>query len=259
MNEIQMLAVVVGYFAIFIMSVVMHEVSHGYVALMNGDPTAARMGRLSLNPLVHIDPVMSIIFPLITLFTMGVMFGGAKPVPVNPHMLRNPVADSRKVSLAGVGTNFTIAAVLALLIHLVMRLGLTQVGTGFPIRIPVRGGLLEVPALHPVVIILGMGCVVNLFLGLFNLLPVPPLDGSQFLKTYLPAELRLMFDRIGFFGIIILIFLLQVPQVWEAVRLVLMFLFLKVFMLGAYDSQGYSFYEIVLVNFRSIMDKISPF
>ena len=175
--------VVVGYGAIFVMSIVLHEVAHGYVAFRCGDPTAKMLGRLTLNPIRHIDPFMTILLPLMCVLSGLPMFGGAKAVPVNPYLFRHRVAGERLVSIAGVLVNLCIAWVLGALLHLVLYLDVAS------------------PA-H--VVILGMGILTNLLLFVFNMLPIPPLDGSRFVRTFFPEPLRALFDRMDPFGIMIL-------------------------------------------------------
>lgn len=173
------------FVAAFVMSVVLHEIAHGYVAKLCGDPTAEIAGRLSLNPVRHIDPFMTILLPLLLLvFSRGrMMFGGAKPVPVNPYNFRKPETDHLKVSLAGVVVNFTIAAVFGFSLHL------------WP---PGQAGF----TLFTLIV------VANLMLGFFNLLPIPPLDGSHVMRFFLARlspQLAAAYERIGRFGLVLLI------------------------------------------------------
>lgn len=182
---------------ILIFSIIVHEVMHGYVALMFGDHTAERAGRLTLNPIPHIDPIGTILLPgilllipLLTGTSPGFLIGWAKPVPVNPLNFRDLRRGEIFVSLAGVLSNFALALVFAVLYHLTVGfLGyssfLTQVFE-FAVRI-------------------------NLVLAIFNLLPVPPLDGSKVLTSLLPYEAARRFEQIsfqyGFFIIILLLYL----------------------------------------------------
>ena len=173
------------FIAAFIMSVVLHEVAHGWVARACGDPTAEIAGRLTLNPIKHIDPVMTIAVPLVLLYaTRGQMlFGGAKPVPVNPYMLRGGEKDDLKVSLAGVAVNFSIALIF-----------------GLPLRFwqPEQVGFM----------LFAMIAISNLILALFNLIPIPPLDGSHVLRYLLARvspELAAAYERLGMFGLVLVI------------------------------------------------------
>ena len=174
---------------ILLFSVVLHELSHGIVADRLGDHTARHMGRLTLNPIPHIDPFGSILLPLF-LFLVGspIIFGAAKPVPVNFFNLRNPKRDMALVSLAGPATNFLLALAFALPI----RFGLINQSAGLGFEILVQAVLL------------------NLVLGIFNLLPIPPLDGSKILGSFLSDDLMyklLAMERYGFLIIILLLYL----------------------------------------------------
>ena len=173
-------------FLIFIlmMSVILHEIAHGYVAYLAGDPTAYRQGRLTLNPIPHIDPIMTILVPAIFIISgSSFIFGGAKPVPVNPYHFRNLRRDYILVALAGVTVNFIIAAALAL--------------------------LWQVPILSPPTrLILAKGAYINIFLGVFNLVPIPPLDGSRVVGALLPREAQKAYASIEPYGFIIIVALL---------------------------------------------------
>src|SRR5450759_1374974 len=155
---------------ILIFSAIIHEIMHGYVADKLGDPTARQMGRLTLNPIPHIDPLMSIVVPLV-LVVIGspIIFGAAKPVPVNPHNFREPKKDFALVALAGPLTNFFIAAVAALLAHFLF-------------------------SMHDAVFILSLIAFYNLILGFINLIPIPPLDGSRVFSWILPKEISLFYN-----------------------------------------------------------------
>lgn len=181
---------------ILIFSVIVHEVMHGYVALLFGDRTAERAGRLTLNPVPHIDPIGTILLPgaillLSYLFpgTGGFLIGWAKPVPVNPLNFTDLRRGELFVSLAGVLSNFALALVFAVLYH---------------ISSAVMPNLLAIR-------IFEFGVQINLVLAVFNLLPIPPLDGSKVLITLLPYEAARRFEQIsmqyGFFLIILLLYL----------------------------------------------------
>ena len=175
---------------ILLLSVIIHEVSHGYVALILGDPTAKLDGRLTLNPLKHLDPVGSIFLPLL-LFLSGSSFliGWAKPVMINPYNLKKPRRDEALVALAGPVSNI----VLALFFSLLIRLGPT----------------LSLPP--SAVYILSMVVLINLVLACFNLVPIPPLDGSKILFAILPVRfgaVRATLERFGFIFVIFFAFFL---------------------------------------------------
>lgn len=180
---------------VLLFSVIAHEIAHGYAALKQGDPTALQLGRLTWNPLKHIDPFMTILLPALLFMAGGPILGGAKPVPVNPRNYRNFRRGDIIVSLAGVATNLLIAIVSAGLVAIFGLIG----------RL--------VPALaDPFGLLQAMGCwsvLINIELLFFNLIPVPPLDGSHVVKYLLPPAWAMQYQRIGFFGIIIILLLLR--------------------------------------------------
>lgn len=167
----------------FIPSVILHEVSHGVVALWCGDDTAKRAGRLTLNPLRHIDPLGSIVVPILMVLANGAAFGWAKPVPVRVDRLRHPRDQAVLVSLAGPATNIVLAAIAGVVFHF---LGLHN-ATLLQLEIPFYFG------------------VVNLVLAVFNLIPIPPLDGSALLERFLPASMLPGYYRMRFGFIIIIV------------------------------------------------------
>ena len=191
MNKFEQFALVAP---ILLFSMVAHEYAHGYAALRQGDNTAQLLGRLSWNPLKHIDPVMTLIMPLVTFLTMHIAFGGAKPVPVNPRNYRNYRRGDIIVSLAGVAPNAVLALLFGVLIVL---LGL--LGRALP-AIAISIGLLQYMFLY--------GILINLVLAGFNLIPIPPLDGSHVMKHLLPPSLAYQYQRFGRYGILLLIALL---------------------------------------------------
>ncbi|MGH7654364.1 MAG: site-2 protease family protein [Gemmatimonadaceae bacterium] len=179
---------------VLLFSMVAHEYAHGYAALRQGDNTAQSLGRLTWNPLKHIDPVMTLIMPVITFLTIGVAFGGAKPVPVDPRNYRNYRRGDIIVSLAGVVTNLALAVILTLLIIPLGLVGRAVSGAASALA------LLQLMFLY--------GVVINLLLAGFNLIPIPPLDGSHVLKHLLPPKLAWQYQRFGKYGILLLIALL---------------------------------------------------
>ncbi len=159
-----------------IISVIIHEMAHGYAANWLGDPTARLAGRLSPNPLVHIDPMMSVILPgLLLLSGSPILFGAAKPVPYNPYNLRNQKWGEAIVAVAGPLSNIVIAIVFAVIVR-IAELGILGVSETF-IQLSVS------------IIVL------NIFLAFFNLIPIPPLDGSKILPKFLPHSLQLKYDE----------------------------------------------------------------
>ena len=178
------------FFFIFIYSVILHEIAHGYVAYLCGDDTPRLDGRLTLNPIPHIDPFMTILVPLIFYYAnTGIIFGGAKPVRFNPANLRKWPRDFILVGLAGVTVNFIIAGALSLIINLA--------------RMP------EEPLLSDRTIrVFYLAALMNIFLAVFNLVPIPPLDGSRAFRFLLPRHVREAYDRLESFGFVIIIALL---------------------------------------------------
>lgn len=175
-------------FPLFMVAVVFHEVSHGWVARFFGDTTAQEAGRLTLNPLRHMDPMGTLILPIFLILAHSpFVFGWAKPVPINPLSLRNPKRDMIWVAVAGPVVNFVMA---------ILGTGLIRVGGGFfP---PLVVGLLKTFVL------------INVVLGVFNLFPLPPLDGSRVLAGLLPVGLARWFLAVEPWGMWIVVFLLAV-------------------------------------------------
>jgi Zn-dependent protease len=179
--------------AVLIFSVVIHEVSHGYMAYYLGDPTAKYAGRLTVNPLKHLELFGSVIVPLITSLS-GFVFGWAKPVPYNPYNLKKPRRDEVLVALAGPVSNIAIASIFSALI-----------------RYSVASGI----ATESFISIAGQIVAINLVLAVFNMVPIPPLDGSKLLFSFLPpthGHIREYLERYGFILLILFILFL-----WEAV------------------------------------------
>jgi Zn-dependent protease len=176
-------------------SIVIHEVSHGWMASKLGDDTAKNMGRLTLNPLVHIDPIGTIILPFIMIILGGPVFGWAKPVPFNPYNF-NPRVNRRNgimwVGIAGPASNFTIAFVASFVLVFSERFL-----SGLPALL-----YISIFQLAQVLVL------INLILGFFNLIPIPPLDGSKVLMRFLPQRLELQYLKLERYGMLILILIL---------------------------------------------------
>jgi Zn-dependent protease len=186
-------SVTVIFFAGLIVAIILHEVSHGVVANFLGDPTAKAAGRLTLNPIPHIDPFGSIVIPVLGALTHLPVIGWAKPVPVNPARLRGGRRDMLVVSLAGPVTNFSLAIVAAL----VARSQFHANGASFVVIVD-----LPKPVLVPLLF-----AEVNLFLGVFNFLPIPPLDGAALIERVLPRSWLEGWYRFRPYGILVLFFL----------------------------------------------------
>jgi len=200
-------------------AIVLHEVAHGYMALRLGDPTARDLGRLTLNPLAHIDPIGTILVPLTlaVLNALGILnaplFGWAKPVPINPRNFRNPFRGMLFVALAGPGTNIVLAlgtALIGRLLLLMVPQSLSTASASFGMNL-----------LISLFTLLGYFVIYNLFLAGLNLIPIPPLDGSRVLTYFLPTEgRRIMFslERYGFFIFAALLYLGVFNGVFRAVQ-----------------------------------------
>lgn len=175
-----------------IVAIILHEISHGVVAFLLGDDTAKRAGRLTLNPVAHVDPFGSIVLPVLGALAHVPVIGWAKPVPVNPARLRNGRRDLLLVSLAGPGSNFALAIVAAVVARSQFHFSRSFVVVGdLPMRV-----------LVPLVF-----AEVNLFLGLFNFLPIPPLDGAALVERVLPREWLPGWYRFRPYGILVLFLL----------------------------------------------------
>lgn len=179
-------------FIIFIYSIIIHEIAHGLAADRLGDPTARLSGRLTLNPLPHIDPVMSILLPALLYFTgSGIIIGAAKPVPIDPYNLRNPRKDMGLVGLAGPASNLLLALVFSIIARIF-----------FP----------NATSSNPWFNLLASITFVNIILAIFNLIPIPPLDGGRLLTAVLPRQYAQVLDSLENIGILIVLFLLIFPN-----------------------------------------------
>jgi len=180
---------------ILLFSVVLHEVAHAQVARWEGDDTAYRLGRITLNPIPHLDLMGSLVVPVALYLLPGnFLFGWAKPVPVNPRNFRDPKWGDIRVSLAGIAANLFLAVVLTLITGLLFKVNLRWGGMGGVLPVLVQGTYL--------------GVFLNLILAFFNLIPIPPLDGSHVIFHLLPPELALKYRAAGRYGIGIIMLLL---------------------------------------------------
>ena len=177
------------FLPVLVFSIVVHEVAHAWVARREGDPTADRLGRITLNPIPHLDAMGSVILPAILHFTgASFLFGWAKPVPVDPRNFRDPVWSDIRVSLAGVVSNLILAALCTPLVLVLLR---AQDLTG-------------VTAFSALADAAYFGIQINLVLAIFNLLPIPPLDGSHVVGHMLPESLRPGYQALGRYGLLVL-------------------------------------------------------
>ena len=183
--------VLLSILPVLIFSIVVHEVAHAWVALKEGDDTAQSLGRITLNPISHLDPFGSFLVPMaMYFFTNGLIFGWAKPVPIDPRKFRDFRGGDIRVSLAGIISNLILAVVFTLLVVVFVKLqGILPMGEatfGFLIRTA------------------RFGIIINLILAFFNLIPIPPLDGSHVLYHFLPRAWRAPYQRVGRYGILVL-------------------------------------------------------
>lgn len=177
-------------FIVIVVSATIHEYSHAFIANECGDDTAKSLGRLTLNPLMHLDVFGSIIIPLTLLLTSGTYFGWMKPVPYNPNRLRGGVKDEIKVAAAGPISNFSVAFIIILVY------GLFSFMPGRDYAY--------------------LAAYVNLSLMAFNLLPLPPLDGSKFIYPFLTTKQRILFEQYGIFGVLILLLFIDITYPVQA-------------------------------------------
>ena len=190
-------------------AVTVHEVAHGWVAQRLGDPTAMMLGRLTLNPLKHIDPVGTVLVPMLLLMMGGFVFGWAKPVPITWENLRNPKRDMILVAAAGPLANLAMAFFWAF----IMKLALVLPTVGPPFQ-----------SLILAMFYMGVaGITINILLMVLNLLPLPPLDGGRVMTSVLPPRAAMAFSRIEPYGIVILILLLVTGVLWYLIGPVMNF------------------------------------
>ncbi len=190
MNELTLIQRIVVWILPVIFAITVHEVAHGWVAKIKGDKTASMLGRLTLNPVKHVDIVGTIIIPgLLLISGTGFIFGWAKPVPVDPRNFKNPKKDMALVALAGPVANILMAIAWAL----IARLGVT----------------VEIEAISLPLIYTGIaGISINLVLAIINLIPIPPLDGSRIVSGVLPNKLAWQYNKLERYGFIALLILL---------------------------------------------------
>lgn len=205
----------------FLFAISVHESAHAWTAWKLGDPTAQMLGRITLNPIRHIDPIGTVILPGLLMLAGAPVFGWAKPVPVNPRNFSNETRDDILTSVAGPVSNFLVVfgCMMALsVIALVSPEGrflITNVARGY-------ADLGTDSILMPIVLLLYQAILINVILAVFNLIPVPPLDGSHVLRHLLPESARRMYDMAGIV-LLLLLFTVGGPFIWALIRPVLRF------------------------------------
>jgi Zn-dependent protease len=199
MEELHIIQKIVIMAPPLVFAIVLHEVAHGWVANKLGDNTASSMGRLTLNPISHIDLFGTIIMPLMLFYVTNgrMVFGYAKPVPINPYNFKNPKKDMALSSLAGPGINLIMALTFSFLLRAVIS----------PLESIVPKQSWDLIAL-PITLMLGYGVIINIVLAVLNLIPIPPLDGSRVVYWLLPAKPAAVYYRLEPFGTLILMALI---------------------------------------------------
>ncbi|MGH9643362.1 MAG: site-2 protease family protein [Terriglobales bacterium] len=190
----------------FLFAISVHESAHAWTASRCGDPTARMLGRITLNPIRHIDLFGTIILPLIAAISGIPLLGWAKPTPVDPRNFKRPVLDDILTSVAGPVSNFIVATIALFILG-----GIALSSTlGHSIVDGLPGGYageVSNSAITPIAMLLYELMFINIVLAVFNLIPVPPLDGSHVLRHFLPESARMVFDRVGFFALLALVYL----------------------------------------------------
>ena len=198
------ISIVISLFTL-LFAITIHEAAHGWMASKFGDDTARSMGRVTLNPIAHIDPIGTVLLPILLVIMNAPVFGWAKPVPVNPYNLRDPRRDNLWISAAGPGAN--ILAAFFSLIAIVFIKSLSPGASAFLYNfLSGRGGLTA--GIHPLgglIVIFFYSALINSYLLVFNLIPVPPLDGSGVLMGLLSEEAAQAYDRLRPYGFLIVL------------------------------------------------------
>ena len=206
---------------VFLFAISVHESAHAWMANRCGDPTARMLGRITLNPIKHIDPIGTVLLPLLAAVTHLPVFGWAKPTPVDPNNFRNPVRDDILTSVVGPVSNFAIAAGAVLLM---LGISWTSELGRIIVQSVANGYVVDTSSvLMPMVLLLYNAMLINVLLGVFNLIPVPPLDGSHVLRHLLPEDARRIYDMAGVFALVLLLFAGS-RFVWALVSPVIAFL-----------------------------------
>jgi Zn-dependent protease len=204
----QEVVLVIFQVVVLILAFSVHECAHAWTAMRLGDPTAKMLGRVTLNPLKHLDPLGSVIMPALALFYHWPLIGWAKPTPVTARNFKNYRRDDILVTLAGPASNLlsaTVALILLIVIKHLVPGGVIAIATAVALASHIPGVATEnLPTLFPIALFLYFVILINLLLFVFNLIPIPPLDGSHVVRHFLPYKALQIYDRIGMFGLFLL-------------------------------------------------------
>lgn len=187
----------------FLFAISVHESAHAWMANLRGDPTARMLGRITLNPIKHIDPIGTILLPALALLTNLPMIGWAKPTPVNPNNFKNVVLDDILTAVVGPISNFVVAAGATLVL---LALELTPAGQNVIHGLIGEGGIYVDSVMVPLCLLFYTLLEINVLLAVFNLIPVPPLDGSHVLRHFLPESVLRVYDIVGMIGLLALVY-----------------------------------------------------
>jgi Zn-dependent protease len=210
LSDLPQLLFSISYKALpLLFAMVLHEYAHGWVADKCGDPTAKMRGRLTLNPLAHIDPLGTIIVPLLCLLLPGsFLFGWAKPVPIDARNMRQPRRDMALVAAAGPGMNVLLAVASGVLLAVLLSMDPTLLSTDSRKHIGDANSSSATIVLLPLAVMAFYSVLVNVFLGVFNLMPIPPLDGGRIMVSLLPPRPAMVLARLEPYGMMVLVGLL---------------------------------------------------
>jgi len=208
---------VIIWFVVFLFSLSFHEAAHAWTSERFGDDTGRRQGRITLNPVAHIDPIGTIVFPLLMIFTSVPLLGWAKPVQTNPLLWREKTKANISVSAAGPISNFILMTIAFVVLRVMSSAGLVAVrGVGLYNAIGPAPG--QAAFMEPLVMFLMVLMMLNLALGVFNLFPIPPLDGSHVVESLLPAGMAEAYDQLRPFGFLLLLALIYFNILWLVLR-----------------------------------------